>query len=139
LAAITQAPLPARKIDGVNILSLLRGDANANPRDHLFIYYGRQLQCVRQGKWKLHFPHGYRSYQGVEPGINGLPGPYAWGETGIELYDLDKDIAERNNVADRFPDVVRRLQALGEKAREELGDKDLPGKEVRPPGRLKKR
>lgn len=137
LAAITQAPLPARKIDGVNILSLLRGDANANPRDHLFIYYGRQLQCVRQGKWKLHFPHGYRSYQGVEPGINGLPGPYAWGETGIELYDLDKDIAERNNVADRFPEVVRRLQVLGEKAREELGDKDRPGKEVRPPGRLK--
>jgi arylsulfatase len=134
-AAIAEAPLPERKIDGVNILSLLQGDKHANPRDHLFYYYGRQLQCVRQGKWKLHFPHGYRSYQGVEPGINGLPGPYAWGETGIELYDLENDVSERNNVADKFPDVVNRLQALGEKAREELGDKDRPGKEIRPPGR----
>ncbi|MCK4760391.1 MAG: sulfatase-like hydrolase/transferase, partial [Candidatus Aminicenantes bacterium] len=136
-AAIAGAPLSKNKIDGVNILSLLEGQPDANPRDHLFYYYGRPLQCVRQGKWKLHFPHKYRSYKGVEPGKDGLPGPTARGETGLELYDLENDIGERHNVADKYPEIVKRLQALGEIAREELGDgKDRIGKGVRPCGRV---
>jgi len=136
-AAISGAPMPKNKIDGVNILPLLEGNPDANPRDHLFYYYGRPLQCVRQGKWKLHFPHGYRTYEGVEPGKNGLPGPYAHGETGLELYDLENDIGERRNVADKHPEVVAQLQTLGEKAREELGDgKERIGKGVRPCGRV---
>jgi arylsulfatase A-like enzyme len=135
-AAIAGSPLPKNKIDGVNILSLLEGKPEANPRDHLFYYYGRPLQAVRQGKWKLHFPHGYRSYEGVEPGKNGLPGPYGHGETGLELYDLKNDIGERHDVADQYPEVVEKLQALGEKAREELGDGKLIGKGVRPCGRV---
>jgi len=137
-AAIAGAPLPNHKIDGVNILPLLQGKPDANPRDHLFYYYGKQLQCVREGKWKLHFPHSYRSYQGVEPGMDGLPGPYARGETGLELYDLENDIGEKHNVAEKHPEVVKRLQALGEKAREELGDGERLGKGVRPPGRVNK-
>jgi arylsulfatase len=136
LAAITGAPLPVNKIDGLNMLPLLEGNPDANPRDHLFYYYGKQLQAVRQGKWKLHFPHGYRSYEGVEPGKNGLPGPYAHGETGLELYDLENDIGEKLNVAAKYPDVVERLMTLGEMARRELGDKDLTGEEARPPGRI---
>jgi arylsulfatase len=136
LAAITGAALPEHKIDGVNILPLLEGNPNANPRDHLYYYYGKQLQAVRQGKWKLHFPHGYRSYEGVEPGKNGLPGPYAHGETGLELYDLEKDIGERHNVAGENPDVMERLTALGNIARKELGDKELVGEAVRHVGRL---
>ncbi|MCK4760373.1 MAG: arylsulfatase, partial [Candidatus Aminicenantes bacterium] len=136
-AAISGAALPKKKIDGVNILSLLEGQPDANPRDHLFYYYGRPLQCVRQGKWKLHFPHGHRSYEGVEPGKNGLPGPTARGETGLELYDLENDIGEKHNVADKHPEIVKRLQALGEIAREELGDgKDRIGKGVRSCGRV---
>lgn len=130
------APRPQKKIDGVNIAALLQGDKNAEPRNTLYYYYGKQLQCVRAGKWKLHFPHSYRSYEGVEPGQNGLNGPYARGETGLELYDLEKDMGETLDVAAQFPDIVNRLQSLGEKAREALGDKDRPGKEVRPHGRL---
>lgn len=136
LAAITGAPLPLQKIDGVNILPVLKGAQDVNPRDHLFYYYGKQLQAVRQGRWKLHFPHGYRSYEGMEPGKGGLPGPYAHGETGLELYDLENDIGEKNDVAEKYPDVVERLMALGERARKELGDKEMVGEEVRPPGRI---
>jgi arylsulfatase len=136
LAAITGAKLPENKIDGVSILPMLKGDQDTNPRDHLFYYYGKQLQAVRQGRWKLHFPHGYRSYEGVEPGKGGLPGPYAHGETELELYDLENDIGEKHDVAVRYPDVVERLKALGEKARKELGDGELIGEEVRPPGRI---
>jgi arylsulfatase A len=120
----------------VNILPLIEGNPDADPRDHLFYYYGKQLQAVRQGKWKLHFPHGYRSYEGVEPGKCGLPGPYAHSETGMELYDLENDIGEKNDVADKHPDVVERLTALGEKARRGLGDGELVGEEIRPPGRI---
>ncbi|MDH5743467.1 MAG: sulfatase-like hydrolase/transferase, partial [Candidatus Aminicenantes bacterium] len=132
-AAMTGEPLPEHKIDGENILPLLSGDPDANPRNHLFYYYGKQLQAVRQGRWKLHFPHEYRSYEGVEPGKDGLPGPYAHGETGFELYDLKNDIGEKHDVADKYPDVVERLKSLGEKARKELGDGELVGEEVRPP------
>ena len=50
LAAITSAPLPPNKIDGLNILSLFKGDVHANPRDHLFYYYDKNsLQAVREG------------------------------------------------------------------------------------------
>lgn len=136
LAAVTGAPLPANKIDGVNILPLLEATPGAEPRDHLYYYYGKQLQAVRQGRWKLHFPHGYRSYEGVEPGKGGLPGPYNHGETGLELYDLETDWGETQNVAAEHPDVVERLKALGDKARKELGDSELDGEEVRPPGRI---
>ena len=136
LATITGAPLPEHKIDGVNILPLLKGDPDANPRDHLFYYYGKQLRAVRQGRWKLHFPHGYRSYKGVEPGKGGLPGPYAHSETGMELYDLENDIGEKHDVAAKHPEVVERLTVLGERARKELGDEEQVGEGVRPPGHI---
>lgn len=140
LAEITGARLPENKIDGVSIHPLIQGIKDANPRDHFFYYYtheyGYQLQCVRQGKWKLHFPHSYRSYKGVKKGHNGHPGPYAHGKTGIELYDLEKDVGEQNNVASDFPEIVQRLKALGNKAREELGDMKIQGKGVRPAGQI---
>ena len=138
LAAIAQAPLPEKKIDGVNILGLLRGEPGANPREHYFFYYRAELQAVRQGKWKLHFPHGYLSYEGVEPGKDGWPGPRIGRQTGLELYDLENDIGEKRNVAGRYPEVVERLQRLGKKARAELGDSltNQKGAGVRPPGTL---
>ena len=138
LAAITGAPLPKKKIDGVNILPLLQGKSNANPRDTYFYYYGQELRAVRQGKWKLFFPHKSRSYQGVEPGRDGYPGPYATLQVGLELYDLENDISETTNVVDQHPDVVARLQKLAEQMREELGDRltKRKGKGVREPGRI---
>jgi len=136
MAAVSGAPLPEKPIDGVNLLPLLEGKENAHPRDHYFYYYGGELQAVRQGKWKLHFPHKFRSYSGVEPGKNGNPGPYASGQTGLELYDLEQDIGETKDMAGRFPEVVERLKELGEAARLELGDSLTltKGRGVRPPG-----
>jgi arylsulfatase len=137
VAALTGAPLPGRSIDGVSLVPLLEGDSSAEPRDHYYFYYGRELQAVRKGRWKLHFPHVYRSYRGIEPGRDGLPGPYAQGRTGLELYDLAADIGESRDVAAAHPEVVRDLQELGEKARTELGDAltSRVGRSVRPPGR----
>jgi arylsulfatase len=122
IAEIADAPLPEKKIDGVSILPLLRGDKNANPRQEYYYYYANGLEAVRQGQWKLHFPHSYRSYEGVEPGRDGWPGPYGKGKTGLALYDLHNDIGERNDVKDQHPEIVAGLQELGEKARQDLGD-----------------
>ena len=137
IAAMTGSPLSGNRIDGVDISSLLTGVEGANPRDHFFYYYGGELQAVCEGKWKLHFPHRYRSYAGVAAGNDGQPGPYATGETGLELYDLESDIGESVNVAGKHPDVVERLTLLGKTAREELGDKltNTIGRGVREPGR----
>ncbi len=139
-AALAGAPLPEHKIDGVNILPLLEGDPGANPRDHFFYYYthptGFQLQAVRQGKWKLHFPHNYRTLGGRPTRQDGLSVAYKQASTGLELYDLENDVGETTNVADRYPNVVERLQALGEQAREDLGDMEREGRGVRPVGRI---
>lgn len=137
IAAVTGAPLPQKPIDGVNILPLLEGEANAKPRDHYFFYYDRQLRAVRRGEWKLFFPHTSRSYLGVKPGKDGQPGPYAQVNVGLELYDLKNDLSETRNVAERHPEIVTELQQLAETAREELGDAltGRKGKGVRLPGR----
>jgi len=141
LAGIAGATLPENRIDGVNILSLLKKERDARPREHIFFYYSQggeydQLQAVYDGRWKLHLPHEYRSYLGVEPGRDGFPGAYSKGETGLALFDLQEDIGETRDVKDRHPDIVARLSALADQAREDLGDKDRPGKGMRAPGRV---
>lgn len=139
LAAITEAPLPANKIDGVNILLLLKGEANANPRDHLFYYYNKNsLEAVREGHWKLVLPHPYNSYEDELPGKDGYPGKMHKDSTGLALYDLRRDPGERYDVKSQNPEVVEKIQQLVEKTREDLGD-DLTGrfgKNRRLPGKL---
>jgi arylsulfatase A-like enzyme len=137
LSAIVGAPLPKNPIDGVNILPLMEAEEDADPRDHFFFYYGRALRAVRKGRWKLFFPHGFDSYRGVVPGTDGYPGPYNFARTGLELYDLERDVGETLDVAAQHPDIVKELQALAEKARDDLGDSltGRVGKNVRPGGR----
>lgn len=136
IAALTGAPLPVRRIDGVDLWPMLRGDRGTPPRDHLYFYYGNQLQAVRQGRWKLHFPHSYRKYEGETPGTGGVPGPTSRGRTGLELYDLATDSGERRDVAFENPEIVAGLITLAERARLDLGDEGLPGTGRRRPGRI---
>ena len=110
-------------IDGVSLLPLLLNEPNATPRNQLYYYYGKKLIAVRKDKWKLIFPHTYRSYENVEPGKNLFPGPYGKGNAGLELYDLESDIGERKDLAKVYPDIVKELEQIGQKARSILGDK----------------
>jgi len=145
IASITGAALPARPIDGVSIQAILEGDTSATPREEYYYYYGGELIAVRKGKMKLVFPHSYRSYAGIDLGLDGYPGiykgvlgKYAVGKSKLELYDLDNDMSESKDVSEMYPDVVKTLQVLGQKAREELGDRltGTIGTGVRPIGRL---
>ncbi|MBL7224136.1 MAG: sulfatase [Candidatus Brocadiae bacterium] len=139
LAGLIGAKLPAHKIDGLDIWPLISGQAGATgPHEALFFYWGRHLQAMRSGKWKLHFPHAYRTMAGKPGGKGGIPERYSAGKTALALFDLEKDIGQKTNVADRHPDVVKRLQALADTMRADLGDSATKqkGKGVRPCGRV---
>ena len=139
LAGIKKLP-QKHKIDGHNIWPLISGQKNAtSPHEAYYFYWGRHLQAIRSGRWKLHFPHAYRSLAGRKGGTGGKPVRYQQKRTPLALYDLKKDIGETTNVIAKHSDVVARLKKLAEKARADLGDSATKqaGAGVRPPGRLK--
>ena len=140
IAELTGAKLPEHKIDGLNIWPLLAGDSKAkSPHEAYFIYYANnQLQATISGKWKLVFPHQYRSLNGRPGGKDGIPAKYENTTTELALYDLYADVGEQHNVAEANPEVVKRLSALADGCREDLGDSltKQKGKGAREPGRL---
>ncbi len=138
-ARLAGAELPGHKIDGLDVWPILSGQPGAtNPHEAYYFYWGQALQAVRSGKWKLHFPHDYPTLNGRPGGTGGKPAAYEKGRTDLALFDLDHDIGETTNMAGQHPEVVKRLEALAEKAREDLGDSATKrkGKGVRPPGSL---
>ena len=140
LANITNSPLPEKKIDGVNILPLLLGDENANPREtFLYYYHKNSLEAVRKGTWKLVFAHPGRTYIGFKPGADGFPGGTN-GNFKFEegLYDLRRDPGERYDVKQYYPEVVADLKKLADEARIDLGDdiQNIKGQNQREPGRI---
>lgn len=140
LAEITGAPLPEKRIDGVSLLPILKGDVEAKPRETFFYYYRQNsLQAVRHGDWKLVFPHPGRTYEGYLPGNDGVPGEV--NENHVHprgLYNLRRDPGERYDVSSAHPEVVKTLERVADEARQDLGD-DLTGnsgKNRREPGRV---
>src|SRR6516165_11186357 len=122
IAKLAGAELPKQKIDGLDIWPLIASKPNAKcPHEAYYFYWNRELQAVRSGKWKLHFPHSYRGLTG-KPGMDGKAAGYTDAKIDMALFDLEKDAGEMTNVADKHPDVVKQLQALAEKARDDLGD-----------------
>ena len=83
-----------------------------------------QLQAVRSGDWKLFVPMDSKKRNW------GMPE----GKTPLKLFNLAKDIHEDENLADKNPEVVKRLLAHAERAREDLGDVNLPGQGQRKAG-----
>ncbi len=141
IAKFVGAELPKLPIDGKDIGPLLKNEPGAkSPQKAYWHYYANnELQAVRSGKWKLILPHSYRTMQGQAPGADGKPGRYRQVQlTEPELYDLDADLGEKKDVAEANPEVVKRMQAIAEDARVELGDSlnKRTGKGVREPGRL---
>ncbi len=138
VASLAGAEAPRdRIIDGKDIWPLMSGQPGAkSPHEAFFYYWGRHLQAVRSGPWKLHFAHNYTKPD--PPGGEGKPGKYSTRNIELALFNLENDIAETTDVAEQHPEVVRRLEALAEKCREDLGDTAVKrqGKNVRPPGRL---
>lgn len=141
VAKLIGGDLPNHKIDGKDISDLIFGTPGAvSPHDAFYCYYGGgQLQGVRNRRFKLQFPHQYRSMNGRPGGSNGKPAPYEQLRTGLELYDLKNDVGETTNVFDQYPEVVAELQKHAQAARADLGDRltQAKGSGQRPPGRVK--
>ena len=114
-----------RILDGHDIRPLLFGEPTAkSPYEAFYYYAGPELQAVRSGPWKLFLPSRHQPhYQRGEP-------------VQPQLFDVVHDIGSTTNLAPQHPDIVQRLLALAEKAREDLGDIDRPGKHQRPAGHV---
>ncbi len=134
LAHLAGAEIPQdRVIDGESIHHLFHGDFESADRDKAFFYFLRvHLQAVRQGKWKLHLARDSQP-SGAAPfsrNVHIAPADRIGFEEPF-LVDLEKDIGETINVAAEHPQVVERLLALAEAMREDLGDYDRVGKNMR--------
>lgn len=138
IAEILELELPPVKIDGLSLLSLLKGEAEAGPRNEFYYYQGNALHAVRKGHWKLVFPHTHRTYSGEAPGMGGVDGDIRQLQTELSLYDLRRDPGERYNVLEYYPDIVNELQFIAQEAREDLGDDlhGIKGKNIRKPGHI---
>jgi arylsulfatase A-like enzyme len=138
-AQLADAPPPQTRIDGRDITPLLLGHPDArSPHEALWFYFDNRLLAVRSGHWKLILPHTYRTLENQTPPSGGTPVQYRQAAAKLELYDLQKDPGEQNNLAQQEPDIVARLQHHVETARADLGDAltQRPSTGNRPPGRM---
>ncbi|HWC89012.1 MAG TPA: sulfatase/phosphatase domain-containing protein, partial [Pirellulales bacterium] len=143
IAGLVGAKLPALPIDGLDVWPLVAGKPGAkNPHEAYFYWYEKnQLQAVvtGDGRWKLQFPHTYRTLAGQSGGRDGKPVKYQQRKIiQPELYDLEHDRNETTDVASQHPEIVSHLLALAEQARGELGDSltHRTGSGQREPGKL---
>lgn len=104
---------PQPVIDGRDISPLLLGKTSESPRGVQYYFQRYNLQAVRQGPWKLAI-----ASQNETLGRPALPDAKT---NAPRLYNLDKEIGERTNVAEAHPEVVARLNALAEKMQAEIG------------------
>ncbi|MBS1829417.1 MAG: sulfatase [Acidobacteria bacterium] len=132
-AALAGAQPPKeRVIDGMNVSDLLLGKTDKSPRTTYHYYLWTHLQAVRKGKWKLHVTR-----PGQPEWIMPLLRTRHIDETDARdiaqplLYDLDADPGERYDLAAKHPDVVKELLAHAEQVREDLGDYNRLGRNVR--------
>lgn len=98
-AEIAGAKVP-EKIDGISMLPTLLGQTQTNQHEFLYWEFHERgfQQAVRMGDWKAVRP------QADEP---------------LELYDLKTDISEKNNVAEKHPEVIAKIENYLKTARSE--------------------
>ncbi len=96
-AELAGAPVPPQ-IDGISMVPTLLGQPEKQVK-HEYLYWefhamgGRQ--AVRMDQWK-----------GVRLNVRQNP------DAPIELYNLEEDIGEQNDLADRYPEVVEEIAGI---------------------------
>jgi len=105
IASLVGAELPDHPIDGLDASALLTEAGARSPHRKVgyFYYKNSRVEAVRRGKWKLRLAS-------KEP----------------ELYDLDADISESNDIAASNQDVVKELTRLAARYDAELKANSRP-------------
>jgi arylsulfatase A-like enzyme len=85
--------------DGISMLPALTGNLQQEEHEYLYWEFKPRQQAVRLGLWK-----GYR-------------GKIDESDLAVELYNLDEDPTESNNVAEQHPDIVNKIEEIMKTAR----------------------
>lgn len=107
LARLSGATLPTKPLDGVDIWPLLAGQKKDHTREALLYFDNWDLQCARLGNWKLHVGRYNAFIYGPVPAA----GRMNLRLSPAELYNLATDPDESFDVAEKYPEIVRDLQA----------------------------
>ena len=84
-----------KDIDGISVVPTLLGTGTQKRHEYLFWQHGN-ARAARMGKWKA-----------IRKGKTGAK---------VELYDLTKDIGEKNNLAEQHPDIARKMGRILDEA-----------------------
>jgi arylsulfatase A len=113
VVSVAGGKVPAEPvIDGRDLSPVLFGKAKESGREAHFYFSGYTLQAVRKGPWKLAIaPQNDTADKTTVEASEEKP----------RLYNLDADIGETTNVAEKNPKVVEELKALLAKMNAEIG------------------
>ena len=76
------------KVDGISVLPTILGQGEQEKREFMFWQFGK-MRAVRMGKWK-----------GLQKGDK------------FNLYDLNNDIEEKNDLSAKYPEISDKIQKL---------------------------
>jgi arylsulfatase A-like enzyme len=128
-AAAGVKPDPAHKLDGTNLRPLFTG--GTLPERTLFVTYPHYLaehgttpvRAAIQSRYKLVWhPHDHIEIAGArvtESTIRYMPQPR------VELFDMETDPGEHENLADKYPEKVNELKSFMVAWLKQAGAKDL--------------
>lgn len=102
-AEITKQKVP-QEVDGISIFPSLTGKGSQKVHEYLYWEFHEKggRQAIRMGKWK-----------GVRYNVSENP------DSKIELYNLETDLGENNNIADEHPEIVKQITEFMKSGRTE--------------------
>ena len=120
-----------RVYDGISLTPLMDGTKFSRDEEEPFYYYNSEnLQAVKKGKWKLHFPRTKAQAPFWDKGKEFFK------ISKPVLYNIEVDVSEQTNLAEQYPDVVAELSQLRSVMQSKLGEHMQRGSEQRATGTL---
>jgi arylsulfatase A-like enzyme len=103
-------------LDGYNQIKFMTGETKKSTRNLFYYHIEGELQAIRYNNWKLMLPGTSFTYRYVKDPKRLTP----------ELYDLENDISESINVAEKYPAVTKQLLKMAIKGPNKLDPSAKP-------------